>query len=205
MLALLTSCGRPDLLKQTLDSLLTDLIVKERLFISLNEDKLEGIRELLDEGYLLNKSIEQHDMGGKGQSHSIQKFMNRYSTKYYLHLEDDWHFDNSYAWIGESIRILEENPTIIKVLARKGSPHPCEHDQDNGAYGLLEPWTSNDGKLWHGFSWNPGITRLDLLKQFTIEGKSEEQISEDIYKAGYKVAELAKGVYTHIGDGRSTH
>lgn len=71
-------------------------------------------------------------------------------------------------------------------------------------FGYIQPWTNN-GITWHGFSWNPGVTRLDLLKQFVPFGKHEQDVAKAIYDAGYKVVRLENGVCHHIGGGRSTH
>ena len=197
MLALLTSCNRHDLLILTLGSL--SIKYHGKLSIVINEDSEANIDWLLGQGLI-------QITNGVGQHAVIEKFVNQFIDKYYLHLEDDWLFDNSYNWISESVKIMDADPSIIKVLCRNGSPHPCVHDRvsESGlAYGIIEPW-ENDGILWHGFSWNPGVTRLDLLKQFIPFGKREQDVAEAIHAAGYKIAELSIPVYTHIGEGRST-
>jgi hypothetical protein len=179
MEALITSCGRYDLLFKTLESFHKNQ--SQNVFINIHEDGLS--------------KIGQHD--------SIEKYLNRFGEKYYLHCEEDWMFVNSYDWIKKSIEIMEADNSIIKVLCRGGSPHPCTHDQDG--FGFVNTWTGEDGILWHGFSWNPGVTRADLLKQFIPFAKTEQEVAEQIYKAGYKVVELEKYICTHIGEGRSTH
>ncbi|HNP99552.1 MAG TPA: hypothetical protein PKK99_10885 [Bacteroidia bacterium] len=129
---------------------------------------------------------------------------------YYVHLEDDWEFKNSYDWIFESIKILRSDPDIIKVLCNSDSPHPCVYDHellDNQSvtrFGYLNPWV-NDGIKWYGFSWNPGVTRWDYLKKFVPFPRWEQDLSKVIHDAGYEVVRLEKGVCTHIGQGRSTH
>jgi hypothetical protein len=201
MLALLTSCNRSDLLKRTLDSLVKNQ--HHRLAIAINEDS----ENIFTPPVYPKTMINTYKMGGVGQHKSIEKFINaagKSKAKYYLHLEDDWEFENIYDWISESINVMESDPSIIKVLCRIESPHPCKHDTEKG-YGILEPWTSPDNIVWHGFSWNPGVTRLDLLKQFVPFPKWEQDLAEKIYKKGYKVAELINPIYKHIGDGRSTH
>ena len=176
MLTLLTSCNRPDLLDQTLKSLLENQ--QEKISLVITEDGLEkeGAEksEILKVCHKYRANMAMLEITGKvGQHAAIEKFLKHGCTdKYYLHLEDDWEFNNSYNWIRQSIGIMENNPTIIKVLAREGSPHPCTHDQVLGFgkkkinYGILQPWRSPDETLWHGFSWNPGVTRLDILKLF---------------------------------------
>lgn len=202
MFALLTSCARPDLLIKTVDSLLHNQ--QEQVLLLINEDSKAKLK------WFDSDFITTDFTGGIGQHKSIEKFLNFAARlKYYLHLEDDWHFHNSYNWIAESVRIMEEDPSIIKVLCRIGSPHPCDHNkggiENANRFGYLQPWTGDDGITWNGFSWNPGVTRVDLLRQFMPFPKYEQELAEKIYNAGYKVAELIPGVYTHIGDGRSTH
>lgn len=206
---LITSCGRPDLLHQTL-----------RSFLKNQQAAFESIIVHEDHEFRTDEMSELYEFTGQniktvftkqiGQHASIEKFLNDNSDKYYLHLEEDWSFENTFDWITESIKIMEADPTVIKVLARKGSPHPCVHDhelmdhQSLCKFGYIQPW-ENKGIQWHGFSWNPGITRLDLLKQFIPFPKWEQELAELIFTKGYKVVELEKGIYTHIGEGSSTH
>lgn len=211
MLTLLTSCNRPDLLDQTLKSLIHNQV--EPISLIVMEDGLSA--EEFETSDILNvcnkyrQNMAMLEITDKvGQHGAIEKFLNHgCKDKYYLHVEDDWEFNNSYNWIKKSIKIMESNPNIIKVLARENSPHPCNHDQKNSGvkYGYVDPWESADNILWHGFSWNPGVTRLDLLKTFVPLPKWEQELAKTIYDAGYKIAELKDSVYHHIGDGRSTH
>lgn len=208
MKALLTSCGRPDLLEQTLFSLGYAQRFKD-LRIIVHEDH-PTIN--LEQGYYGCEFIQTNSIGQHG---SIEKFLTEQpSEKYYLHLEDDWKFFNNYDWIKASIDLMEKDPTIIKVLARYESPHPCNHDHkflsnqgktESEKFGYIHPWTGNDNITWHGFSWNPGVTRMDLLKQFLPLPKWEQDLAKNIHDAGYRVVELKRSVYKHIGDGRSTH
>lgn len=210
MIALLTSCGRHDLLQRTIDSL--DDLMGEKLRIIIHEDPpLDPYKKY--SGHFPKSKKHQLEIYAAynklGQHKSIQYMLDLphvRTEKYVLMLEDDWHFDNSYNWICRSIEIMEHDPKIIKVLARKDSPHPCVHSEfHNGTpYGLLAPWMGADNILWHGFSWNPGVTRVDALREFLPFPKWEQELAGTIYKAGYKVAEIP-GVYEHIGDGRSTH
>jgi hypothetical protein len=203
MLTLITSCNRHDLLIKTIDSLL--LNQNHKLAIAINEDS----QNVCSIPYLPGAMINTYKLGGIGQHRSIETFIHAASKnkacKYYLHVEDDWEFENNYDWIRESIKIMEADSKVIKVLCRKDSPHPCTYDKgDKIKYGYLEPW-ENEGIKWHGFSWNPGITRLHLLNKFMPFGKYEQDLAKDIFEAGYKVVQLENGVYKHIGNDRSTH
>lgn len=207
MVALITSCGREDLLLKTIGSLTMNQM--EPLKIVIHEDHLGATKENTLRSSL-DHWITTDLTGGIGQHASIEKFLNFFERMaFYLHVEDDWEFKNTYNWIEASMDIMLNHPDVIKVLAREASPHPCSHDhildhENNIKYGFLQPW-ENDGIKWHGFSWNPGVTRLSMLKQFAPFPKHEQELAERIYNAGYKVAELSIPVYNHIGDGRSTH
>jgi hypothetical protein len=223
MVALLTACGRNDLLLQTLNSFFegnkyqVDIIVHEDAKFSTAPPRLH--RDHFVSAFPGCQLIFTNQIG---QHKSIEMFLRNPQLKsaYYIHLEDDWMFNNSYDWISQSIEIMEQDPLVIKVLAREGSPHPCKHDRliKSGAvresiqstlmppmFGYLEPWTGEDGIKWHGFSWNPGVTRVDLLRKFIPFPKWEQELAEQIYQAGYKVVSLEKPIYSHIGEGRSTH
>lgn len=217
-LILVTACGRPDLLQATINSLLP--LDNPRSMFFVHEDSNPSIpvdiKKLfpprVDGPLALLRKTE-----GCGQHDSIEKFLNNFThseaavKKYYLHLEEDWEFSKPYDWIKASIDIMEKDPSIIKVLAREDSPHANKtffgkvacNTQDVDIY-KLNNWENND-ITWQGFSWNPGVTRLDLLKKFVPFPKWEQDLAEKIYKAGYKVVELATPVYKHIGVGRSTH
>lgn len=201
MLALLTSCGRHDLLVTTVNSFMKDQ--QEKIQIIINEDAPSGEKVDFNSPWIMTQFS-----GGIGQHKSIENFLLFASRlKYYLHLEDDFEFSNTYNWIRASMEIMESDPTVIKVLACDGTPHPCTHDQEiNGRkFGYIQPWTGNDSIKWHGWSFNPGVTRLDLLKQFIPFPKWEQELAEEIYNKGYKVVELSDKVYRHIGENRSTH
>lgn len=194
MKCFITSCGRPDLLQKTIESLPNDLD------IIVHEDSNPVVLPYDNTIWEIKTLIETR---GIGQHASIELFLRGCNEKYVLFCEDDWIFDNSYDWIKKSIEIMENDSQIVKVLCRKDSPHPCIHDQDG--FGYIKPWIGPDGINWSGFSWNPGVTRVDILKKFIPFPRWEQELASNIYKNGYKVAELSNKIYTHIGDGRSTH
>jgi len=206
MLTLLTSYNRHDLLKQTIESLPNEPSLDIKIF----EDSMKLIA--------LNKIDSKHRgvahySVNEGQHKSIEKFFTQYSygEKYYLHLEDDWTFENTYNWIEISKAIMEHDPMVIKVLASFDTPHPCNHNQildhnnEKTTFGYLEKWDGNDGIEWNGFSWNPGVTRMDILRKFMPFPKYEQDLAKQIKEAGYYTVELKFKIYKHIGYERSTH
>jgi len=191
---LITSCGRADLLEITLSSLLKNQ--RERLDIIIHEEK--GYTEEFTKKWKWFTTLGY--TGGVGQHNSIAQFVENVQDKYYLHVEDDWEFYNNFNWIKKAKRILQKNPNIIKVVARGENVHPC---QFKDGWGIIQP-KEFYGNTWYGWTWNPGVTRLDLLKQFQIRGVSEKDMDNAIHEAGYKVAYLEGDIYKHIGNERST-
>lgn len=180
LLTVITACGREELLDHTKSSLIvnTDFTLKLEVY---------NDRQRIGQNWNINQALE----GRK--------------EKYYLHCEDDWLFqDNNRAWINESLKILRDNPNIIKVINRADAVHPCEFE--HGTYGILEkwvdPWVGNE---WHGFGWNVGVTHLDLLSHFLPIDCSEQELSKRIYEAGFRTALLKNSTAIHIGEGQSTH
>jgi GT2 family glycosyltransferase len=207
MKALLTSFNRPDLLMQTLNSLLQDQPYPLGIQVYEDSPTIDYSPESLQDAFGI-ACVSVKKTGGIGQHQSITRFLEQNEGKHYLHLEDDWEFNNTYDWITASLSLMDQDESVIKVLARADSPHPCVHNYSlqsdrTRMFGYLDPWL-NDGILWHGFSWNAGVTRMDYLKRFMPFPKFEQDLAERIWKAGYKVAELKDKVYTHIGGGRST-
>jgi len=214
----ITSCNRFDLLQRTVKS----LVDKQQYKISeivIHEDGVGGNVPRMYHGSI---PLTVKYTNGIGQHASIEKFLNENNDKYFLGCEDDWEFNNHYDWISDSLRVMQHDESIIKVLCRADSIHPCVHDKFVSCiddeytycgkpsiatkqikYGELKKWRTTCD--WYGFSWNCGVTRADLLKQFMPFGKYEQDVVFDVFKAGYKTVELEKKVYKHIGENRSTH
>lgn len=190
MKAFLTSCNRPKELLRTLKSLEP---IKDQLdVIRVHEDcDMKGISQIKDQVDLNLQVVRMN----KGQIGSICHYFENAKGKYYLHLEDDWLFNHNVTrFIDDSIEIMEKDPNIIKVLSK--AEFKMNTEIINGIEYICE--TELYRKVWHGFSWNPGVTRLDLLKERNLN-QHEHDIDMDICILGYRVAYLPYDLYTHIG------
>lgn len=101
----ITSCGRFDLLKRTMDS-----------FAKYNT-------------YPISATIVQEDAYREGQIKTIDKAYAQVRTPYIFHCEDDWEF-LAPGFIEKSLTTLEAYPDIITVWLQNGMNHPTEKRGD---------------------------------------------------------------------------
>jgi hypothetical protein len=161
--AVLTSCGRADLLVRTLDS-----------FFRFNTCPIAQLL-VVEDGYSVPEQLSAYSFpcaykiictGERvGQIAAIDYAYSRLESEYIFHLEDDWEFYAS-GFIERSLSVLERHPNCLQVHLRalddiNGHPigdkvHDCEGvTWRRLVYGYLA-----GGFEWNGFSFNPGLRRL---------------------------------------------
>lgn len=209
----LTSCGRPDLLRKTLDSFFQYNTHPVKKFIIVEDSGLPP--DQFD--FLNDYPVEvTHNGENIGQIKSILKAYDLVDTDYIFHCEDDWQFYRP-GFIEQSIKVLETDPKILQVWIRgiqDTNSHPVEHETKITPSGIKYKLLKLNylGK-WHGFSFNPGLKRIkDYVPYDTItsyEGKgnsgAEQEIGEYYYKKGFRGAIITGvGFVKHIGWGNTT-
>jgi hypothetical protein len=216
--AVVTSCGRYDLLAETLGSFFarnthpqTRMIVVE----DGDQDPDDSVKARFQD-----RPIEWINTGGRGgQIRAIDLAYSRVETPYIFHMEDDWIYVRP-GFIEKSLAILEAEPLCLQVWI-KGKPGPRGHgadpiDRRTGEV-AWRPVIRDRKNFWHGFSFNPGLRRLRdyrLLGRFSdvaeaMQGKAgiaEAQISEIYGSVGYFAAQLweddGAAFVDHIGGDR---
>lgn len=200
----LTSCGRYDLLKMTLESFIKYNTHPINTFIIIEDGPYNT-----QLGELMNVySSMQWVVNGKriGQIKSVDRAYSLVKTEYIFHCEDDWEFHRS-GFIEESLDILNAHPNIIQYWLRERTDtmgHPLEGD-------LL---ALNYIGRWHGFSFNPGLKRMSdyekvgksyeaITSNLTLDaGNSEAEIGCVYKDLGYRAMIAKEGFVKHIGWGR---
>ena len=206
-----TSCGRHDLLRRTLESFceyntypITRLIVVEdgsdlpsNAFILQVTNKIRHISAMTSAG------------GPRvGQLRAIDAAYARVKTPFIFHCEDDWTFYKP-GFIEASLKILREHRNIVTVWLREHfdtNGHPLEY---NGGLELLTPAYKGE---WYGFTLNPGLRRLadyQIVAPFAQyhagpghAGQGEAAISKRYWELGFRAAITPDGFVRHIGVGR---
>ena len=222
----LTSCGRMDLLQQTVDSFIkfNKYPIKEWLII---EDSCDP--KIWEELKLINETkwdsrfkliLNEENLGMFG---SIDKLYQNVNTEYIFHSEDDWEFYRG-GFIEDSIKILETQPKVIQAWIRPKSDKIL-NDIEKRIFTLpggvsvrrvipksyqvnrkdAEPLRVID---YQGFSSNPGLKRKSDWLLAPINGNYNRLVHEHLIdmvyaKLGFMVVSLSKndedGYVKHIG------
>ena len=199
----LTSCGRPDLLEETLASLVHHMTpppivltedAADRRVAELCARRFPFVRVLLNEPKL-------------GHMASIDRLYGEIQTPYVLHLEDDWQF-NAPVDAAAAIAFLEAHPEVSGVVLRAFDEYApskragAEVVQMNGTrFAVIRREAHPD---WGGYSFNPTIVRHAFWRRFGpfAARRTEKEISRAAKAEGMTLAFMLPGSASHIGRGR---
>ena len=199
-----TAFNRTDLLEITIDTFLQFNIYPVERIIVTDDSGIIGVNDHLKKKYKLINIEFVYNSKRIGQIRTIDNMYRTVNTEYIFHLEEDWKFLKS-GFMEKSIETLESDPMLLQVQIR---------GQDD-MYGIpivpgndLYDYVSKGFRgVWHGFSLNPGLRRLEdyeLVKPYAQWG-GEPQISIRYNDLGYTTAILKDKYIQHIGEGRHTN
>jgi hypothetical protein len=205
----ITSCGRPDLLRQTLDSFVAHNSHPVARYILIEDSGDREMYEFLQRNYgeLLDRIIFNEPR--LGQIKSVDRAYAEVETPYIFHCEDDFEFFRS-GFVEESLSVLRHDPAAITVWLRhlwdckrhKIGPR-IQYTADGVMYRHVLPKVSH-GETWHGFTFNPALRRTADYRRigpFADIGH-ELQIDQAYQKLGFHGVVLEEGATAHIGHGR---
>jgi hypothetical protein len=223
----LTSCGRLDLLKDTLNSFILNNTYYIEKFIIIEDS---GDKEIGEELIKLNeekyKSMFTIVLNEKqiGQTASIDKAydMIKDECDYIFHCENDWLFYKR-GFIEDSIKVLESQPKVLQAWIRPKNDGILNKIEDRvfmlpGGVAvrrvlpvnysideLNEDGTPRIVYNYMGFSFNPGLKRVSDYKLIgNYKSKNEEHLVDAFYRDnGYMVVSLStndqEGYVRHNG------
>ena len=205
----MTSCGRPDLLRRTIDSFFRHNDYPIEKYIIIEDSSDETMKDWLLENYgsvfevIFNKPK-------LGQIKSVDRAYSKVQTPYIFHCEDDWQFFRGH-FISESLSVLREDPKIVQVWLRDlwdTNTHPPERTILRTEDAVLYRRITFDHHGWHGFSFNPGLRRkadYDIIGSYEAVGYQyvnighEKAISQKYKDLGYYAAILEEAAVEHTG------
>ncbi len=218
--AVLTSCGRHDLLEETLRSFFetAPAPLKRLIVVEDGPDIPQDVRRKF-----VGNPIEWISTGTRvGQIAAIDYAYSRVTTPYIFHMEDDWLFYR-HGFLEKSLIVLEANPKCVQVQIRALGDlmgHPIlDHTRTTRGVEwrqLAYDYFGDEGD-WHGFSFNPGLRRLSdyvSVGGYGVHTRFDMAIpwlSESALSKLYRVRDFFAAVLTddngsgyvrHIGDQR---
>lgn len=199
-----TSCGRHDLLAETLRSLAPRLDPEPAAVIVIEDGgdpaaeaavaaSFPGARVILNEARL-------------GQMASLDRLYAAIETPLVFHCEDDWAFTRD-GFIAESWTLLERFPEVSMVSLRpRAELNPLVRDAPEERLEGLRFFRADPAAHpeYFGYSFNPGLRRLADARRFLPFSAigAEEDVSWAFKRAGFTMAYLAEPAVRHIGDAR---
>lgn len=202
-----TSCGRFDLLKLTLDSFDRFNTAPIREVIITEDSGDESVHAVVPSSWaghctvLVNKPK-------LGQLASIDLAYSKVSTAYIFHCEDDWEFYRP-GFVEDSIVILENKPNVLQVWLRSYA-HDLRIHSPYLHYGKREVVAGvacypvlSDKPEWQSFSLNPGLRRYKdylLCAPFSGHG-GEKALSKRYAELNLIAMALEADAVLHTGFG----
>lgn len=206
----LTSCGRFDLLAETIRSLLSHVDERPAAFIVVEDSGDEAVRDALapleaEFGLAFTILVNRPQLG---QMKAIDRAYTAVKTPLIFHCEDDWEFFRS-GFIAESRAILAARPEVSMVGLRPRAELnplvrelPAERLSAEGP--VFFPLDPSLHPEYFSYSFNPGLRRTAealALMPFAEIGR-EEDVSYAFKKQGFRIANLEEPAVRHLGDGR---
>ncbi|MGQ0698903.1 MAG: glycosyltransferase family 2 protein [Panacagrimonas sp.] len=203
-----TSCGRFDLLKLTLESFDRFNTAPIHSVFVTEDSGDEAVRAAIPTHWTARTQVFVN-RPARGQLASIDLAYSRVSTPLVFHLEDDWEFYRP-GFIEDSEKLLAHEPLAFTVWLRSfahdlrvHAPHqelgaPASHD------GVRHHRLQSDKPDWSGFTFNPGLRRLSDYNRAApyTPYETEKKLSRHYGGLGYHALILESDAVLHTGWGR---
>lgn len=202
-----TSCGRFDLLRETLASLFQHLERPAKRVLVIEDSGDEAVRAALaDLGPPIEVIINRPQLG---QMKALDKVYAQVDTPYVFHCEDDWEFFRG-GFLEESFALLKARQDVSMVALRpREELNPLVRDMPVERLGDLEYFTLDPSlhPEYFSYSFNPGLRRLaDIRALGSLAAIGHEpDVSYAFKQRGMRMANLQHPAVRHIGDGRHVH
>jgi hypothetical protein len=201
----LTSCGRFDLLEETVASFLKHF--KTGNVIVAEDSERRGDAAAFAAKF---PAVEMRVNRPKlGQLRSIDALYATLATPYVLHLEDDWGFTRSLD-LNRVVGFLEARPdvSVVCIAHRIYDPRygkSAHKTRDDGIDYLV--WDLDAHPKWFSYSFNPSVARLSFWRECASFARfvTEENLSLFCKSRGLRIAMVVPGIADHIGDDQHAH
>jgi hypothetical protein len=197
----LTSCGRFDLLAETITSFLDHFDV-DRIVVADDAGDADAAANFAAKVAKVDMRVNDPR---RGQMRSIDGLYASVQTPYVVHLEDDWKFTGGVD-LDKVVRFLEARPDVSVVCIgyrfdKRFAASARETTQDGIDYWV---WDLDAHPKWFSYSFNPSVGRLAFWREHGPyeHFKTEEGLSQFAKGRGLRIAMLIPSLADHIGDER---
>ncbi len=204
---MITSCGRFELLKRTLESLDKFNTYPIRKVYITEDSGQQGVFNCLPESWREHTQVYVNEPK-LGQLASIDLAYGDIETEWVFHCEDDWEFYRP-GFIEDSIVLLTEDQQALQVWLRSAahdlaihSPYVYLSDRRN-IKNIFFYKINSEKADWQGFSFNPGLRRMaDYKKHAPYTQFSGEKDLSRLYAAENRYALILENdAVLHTGFG----
>lgn len=160
---MVTSCGRFDLLKRTLETFDRFNTAPIRKVFITEDSGDRAVEECIPEHWRPH-TVFLVNNPRLGQLRSIDLAYGQIETPWIFHCEDDWDFYRE-GFIEESQQLLEDDPQALQVWLRSVHHDLAVHspyvflNERKVAHGIAFYVLGSHKADWQGFSFNPGLRR----------------------------------------------
>jgi hypothetical protein len=197
----LTSCGRFDLLAETVESFL-DCFDTDRIVVADDAGNAKAAAAFAAEVPQVDMRVNDPQ---RGQMRSIDGLYGSVTTPYVLHLEDDWKFSGGVD-LDKVVRFLEARPDISVVCIgyrfdKRFADRARKETREGIDYWV---WDLDAHPKWFSYSFNPSVGRIAFWREHgPFAGfKTEEGLSQFAKSRGLRIAMVIPSLAEHIGDDR---
>jgi hypothetical protein len=164
-----TSCGRFDLLKRTLETFDRFNTAPVRRVLITEDSGDAHVKDCIPEHW---RAFTRFIINNPklGQMRSVDAAYELIDTKWVFHCEDDWDFYRE-GFIEDSMVLLENDPQALQVWLRSYNHDLLVHspyvylNAREVVQGIAFYKLGSHKPEWQGFSFNPGLRRLADYKQ----------------------------------------
>lgn len=190
---MVTSCGRFDLLKRTLETFdrFNTAPIRE---VFITEDSGDAAVHDCVPAHWREHTTCIVNNPKLGQLRSIDAAYAQIKTKWVFHCEDDWEFYRP-GFIEDSQALLEADPQALQVWLRSFNHDLQVHSpyvfltERQVVQGIPFYQLGSQKADWQGFSFNPGLRRLaDYQRHAPYAGHSGEKSLSRLYAAENRYA-----------------
>jgi len=200
----LTSCGRFDLLKETVASFL-EHFEADKIVIAEDSERPQEAAAFAAEFPVVEMRTNAPRLG---QMRSIDGLYATLDTPYVLHLEDDWAFTGGVD-LSSVMDFMETRSDISVVAIGYRFDKRFKHSARKASYAGLDylVWDLDAHPKWFSYSFNPSIARVALWREIGPFATfvTEENVSQFCKARGLRTAMLVPSLADHIGDARHAH